>query len=81
MLAAMLCITTAVKSQSAEMAVFLVMQKLSRKQRRPVGRSSSYRPEYFAKIIRAMVTGLSAEATTANVGIPARQIAEPLPQA
>jgi hypothetical protein len=41
---------------------------------RSVGRPSSYRREYCAKIIKAMATGLSAEAAAAKIGISARSL-------
>jgi hypothetical protein len=50
------------------------MKSQLRKQKRPVGRPSSYRREYCAKIIKAMATGLSAEAAAAKIGISARSL-------
>ena len=44
------------------------------KPKRPVGRPSSYRREYCVKIIKAMATGLSAEAAAAKIGISARSL-------
>jgi hypothetical protein len=61
--------------------VIIAQPSQLRKQKRPVGRPSSYHRDYCAKIIKAMATGLSAEATTANVGIPARQIDDRPPRA
>lgn len=45
-----------------------------RKQKRSAGRPSSYRREYCARIIKAMATGLSAEAAAAKIGISARSL-------
>jgi hypothetical protein len=54
--------------------ILSAMKSLPRRQKRPVGRSTSYRREYCARIIKAMASGLSAEAAAAKIGISARSL-------
>lgn len=50
------------------------MKSLSPRRKRSVGRPSCYRREYYVSIIKAMATGLSAEAAAAKIGISARSV-------
>jgi hypothetical protein len=54
--------------------ILSAMKSLPRRQKRPVGRPTSYRREYCARIIKAMASGLSAEAAAAKIGISARSL-------
>jgi hypothetical protein len=54
------------------MFLFMKLAVSSNAPRHPGGRPSSYRPEFCARIVDAMATGLSLDAAAAEIGISPR---------